>query len=91
MRVYVLGGLFLSTQELVDNIKRFIPRARLAFEPDMEIVQAIKGLSRPLDERWARDEFSWLGQYPIERTIDDSHKGVERKRRDVCLKIKARG
>lgn len=71
MGVYVLGGMFLSAQELVDNIKKFLPKARLEFEPNMEIVQAIKGLSRPVDERCAREEFGWMGQYPIERTIED--------------------
>ena len=71
MGVYVLGGLFFSAQELVDHVKRFIPNAQLEFEPNMEIVQAIKGLSRPVDERCAREEFGWVSQYPIERTIED--------------------
>jgi len=71
MGVYTLGGMFLSAQELVDNIKKFLPKARLEFEPNMEIVQTIKGLSRPVDERCAREEFGWVGQYPIERTIED--------------------
>jgi nucleoside-diphosphate-sugar epimerase len=37
----------------------------------MEMVQAIKGLSKPVDESRAREEFGWVGQYPIERTIED--------------------
>ena len=71
MGVYVLGGMFLSAQELVDNIKKFLPKARLEFEPNMEIVETIKGISRPVDDRHAREEFGWVGQYPIERTIED--------------------
>ncbi|MBI5969198.1 MAG: NAD-dependent epimerase/dehydratase family protein [Deltaproteobacteria bacterium] len=71
MGVYVLAGMYLSAQELVDNIKKFIPDARLEFEPDMEKVEIIKGLSKPIDERYARDEFGWVSRYPIERTIED--------------------
>lgn len=71
MGVYVLGGMFLSAQELVDNIKKFLPGARLEFEPDMEKVEIIKGLSKPVDERCAREEFGWVNQYPIERAIED--------------------
>jgi nucleoside-diphosphate-sugar epimerase len=71
MGIYILGGIFLSAQELVDSIKKFIPNARLEFEPDMRIVEAIKGLSRPIDDRCAREEFGWVSQYPIERTIED--------------------
>ncbi len=71
MGVYVLGGMFLSAQELVDNIKKFLPKAQLTFEPNVEIVEVVKRLSRPVDERCAREEFGWVGQYPIERTIED--------------------
>jgi len=71
MGVYVLAGMYLSAQELVDNIKKFIPHALLEFEPDTEKVGIIKGLSKPIDERCARDEFGWVSQYPIERTIED--------------------
>jgi nucleoside-diphosphate-sugar epimerase len=71
MGIYTLGGIFLSAQELVDSIKKFIPNARLEFEPDLKIVEAIRGLSKPIDDRCAREEFGWVSQYPIERTIED--------------------
>jgi threonine 3-dehydrogenase len=71
MVVYTLGAMYLSAQELVDNIKKFIPDAPLVFEPDMEKVEILKGLSRPVDDRYAREEFGWVSRYPIERTIED--------------------
>jgi len=77
MGVYVLGGMFLSAQELVDNIKKVLPKARLEFEPNMEIVGVMKALSRPVDERCAREEFGWVAQYPIERAIKDFVKELE--------------
>lgn len=77
MGVYVLAGMFLSAQELVDHIKKVLPKAHLEFEPNMEIVGLMKGLSRPVDERCAREEFGWVGQYPIERTIKDFIKELE--------------
>jgi threonine 3-dehydrogenase len=77
MVVYILGGMFLSAQELVDNIKNFLPEAKLSFEPNMEIMETVKNLSRPVDERCARDEFGWVSQYPIERTIEDFIKEIK--------------
>jgi len=71
MVVYILGGIFLSAQELVDAIKKFIPQAQLTFEPDMALVGTIRGLAKPVDDRCAREEFGWVNQYPLERTIED--------------------
>lgn len=71
MVVYVLGGIFLSAQELVDQIKKFIPSAQISFEPDEALVETILSLSKPVDDRCAREEFGWVNQYPIERAIAD--------------------
>ena len=71
MVVYLVGGLYFSAQELVDTIKKIIPSAKLEFAPDMEKVEIIKGLSKPIDTRCAREELGWVDQYPIERTIED--------------------
>jgi len=71
MVVYIVGGLYFSAQELVDTIKKFIPGAKLEFAPDMEKVEIIKGLSKPIDTRYAREELGWVDQYPIDRTIED--------------------
>jgi nucleoside-diphosphate-sugar epimerase len=78
MGVYVLGGMFLSAQELVDHIKKVLPKARLEFEPNMEIVGVVKALSRPVNERCAREEFGWVSQYPIERAIEDFVRELEK-------------
>ena len=66
--IYVAGGTDVMVQV---RQKKVQPKAQLSFEPNMEIVQAIKGLSKPVDESCAREEFGWAGQYPIERTIED--------------------
>ena len=71
MGVYLLGGMFLSAQEFVDHVKRFLPNARLEFAPDMEKVEILKGHAKPVDNRCAREEFGWVSQYSIERTIED--------------------
>ncbi len=71
MGVYVLGGMFLSAQQLVDNIKKFLPKAKIEFDPDMEIVKSIRALSRRVNDNCAIEEFGWVSKYPIERTIAD--------------------
>lgn len=71
MGIYVLGGMLLSAQELVDNIKRFLPDAKLEFEPDIEQVEIIKRIQKAVDDRCAREELGWVNQYPIDRTIED--------------------
>jgi hypothetical protein len=37
----------------------------------MALAETIRDLSKPVDDRCARKEFGWMGQYPIERTIED--------------------
>ncbi len=69
MVVYLVGGLFLSAQELVDAIKKFIPNARLEFAPDMKIVEIMS--SKPIDSRCAHEELEWVDQYPLDRAIED--------------------
>jgi threonine 3-dehydrogenase len=69
MVVYLVGGLFLSAQELVDAIKKFIPEAKLEFTPDMKIVEIMS--SKSIDTRCAREELGWLDQYPLHRAIED--------------------
>lgn len=71
MVVYVLAGIFLSAQELVDHIKKFIPSAQITFEPDKALVETVLSLSKPVDDRCAREEFGWVNQYPIEKAIED--------------------
>jgi threonine 3-dehydrogenase len=71
MVVYTLGAMHLSAQELVDSIRKLIPDARLTFEPDMEKVEIVKRLSKPVDDRCAREEFGWTSKYPIARAIED--------------------
>jgi len=71
MVVYTLGAIHLSAQELVDSIRKFIPDAPLTFEPDMEKVEIAKKISKPVDDRCAREEFGWASRYPIEKTIED--------------------
>jgi len=71
MAIYIVGELYFSAQELVDTIKKFIPKANLEFDPDMEKVEIIERLSKPIDTRLAREELGWIDQYPIDRTIED--------------------
>jgi nucleoside-diphosphate-sugar epimerase len=71
MVVYLVGGLYFSAQELVDSIKKFIPKAHLEFAPDMEIMKIIREGSKPIDTRYAREELGWVDQYPIDKTIED--------------------
>jgi len=71
MVVCTLGAIHLSAQELVDSIRKFIPDAPLAFEPDMEKVEIVKNISKPVDDRCAREEFGWASGYPLEKTIED--------------------
>ena len=60
-----------------DNIKKFFPKAQLTFERNSEIVKAIKCLWRPVEERWAWEKIGWVGQYRIERPIEDFIKELE--------------
>jgi threonine 3-dehydrogenase len=69
MVVYLVGGLFLSAQELVDAIKKFIPKAQIEFFPNVKIVEIMS--SKSIDTRRAREELGWVNQYPLHKAIED--------------------
>jgi hypothetical protein len=37
----------------------------------MKILEVIRHLRKPADDRCVREEFGWVSQYPIEKTIQD--------------------
>ncbi|MFH1059851.1 MAG: NAD(P)-dependent oxidoreductase [Pseudomonadota bacterium] len=67
-RVYNINGVApsFSAQELVDEVTRQVPGARLSFTPDPEINRMLSQVGQlDLDDSRARQEWGWLAGYDL--------------------------
>lgn len=70
-RVYNLAGISLTAKEFVDEVKKYIPSAKIAFKPDPEIVKLMgKGFGF-IDDTCAKKEWGWRMRYDMEAMLED--------------------
>ena len=69
-RIYNIGGLFPSAGELVSQVRKHIPEARIDYQPHANSMKIIE--SWPLlDDTRAREEWGWRPGYSLEKSIED--------------------
>ena len=68
---YVLGGPRPSALELVNLVERRFPDAKIDFKVDDEIQTRLDKSTRPIDDRFAREEWGWQPAYSVDAMIDD--------------------
>ena len=68
---YLLGGLRPTALELANLVKRRFPEAQIKFEVNEEIQVRLDNAMRPLDDRFAREEWGWQPTYGVDVMIDD--------------------
>jgi len=70
-RVYNLAGISLTAKEFVDEVKKHIPSAKIAFKPDPEIVKLMgKGFGF-IDDTCAKKEWGWRMRYDMKSMLED--------------------
>ncbi|MEM2936234.1 MAG: NAD-dependent epimerase/dehydratase family protein [Candidatus Bathyarchaeia archaeon] len=79
-RVYNIGGITPTAQEIVDTVKKHVPNAVIRFAPQPEIVAVIRSWPPNLDDRRARKELDWKPSYPLEELVKDFIGEVQNKR-----------
>ncbi|MBW3663476.1 MAG: NAD-dependent epimerase/dehydratase family protein [Actinobacteria bacterium] len=58
-RIYNIGGIAPTAQELVEAIRRVLPEARLGYEPDPELEAIVGSWPLRLDDRNAHRDWGW--------------------------------
>ena len=60
-----------SAKELADLVAAKVPGAQIRFETDPELKKILDELIKPIDDRFARQEWGWEPEYDQERMVDD--------------------
>jgi threonine 3-dehydrogenase len=68
---YLLSGPRPTALELTDAVKSRFPEAEIHFEVDDELQSRLDQAIRPLDDRFAREEWGWKPSYDLEGMVDD--------------------
>jgi threonine 3-dehydrogenase len=70
---YLLAGVtpVASAGELADIVKDRIPRAKIDFEPNLDVQNIVDKLLLPLDESNAQKEWNWKPKFNQEQIVDD--------------------
>ena len=68
---YVLAGPRPTALELVNLVKQRFPEAQINFEVNEEIQTRLDNAMRPIDDRFAREEWGWKPTYGVDAMIDD--------------------
>ena len=70
---YVVDGVkpTPSAGELADLVKAKIPAAQITFKTDPELKKILESLVKPIDDRFAKQEWGWEPKYDQARIIED--------------------
>jgi threonine 3-dehydrogenase len=68
---YLLSGPRPTALELVNLVRQKFPGAQIDFKVDDEIQLRLDNAMRPLDDRFAREEWGWKPTYGVDAMIDD--------------------
>jgi threonine 3-dehydrogenase len=70
-RIYNIAGISPTALEIVSEVKKRIPGARIRFAPKNDIVAIVDSWPATLDDSKARDEFGWKLSYPLDKLVTD--------------------
>ena len=68
---YLLGGPMPSAGELAEMVRDKVPGADIEFVVDEEKQALLDHALRPLDDRYAREEWGWKASFELEEMVDD--------------------
>lgn len=70
-RVYNIGAMTVTPQQIAEAIQHRVPAARLKLEPDQAVANLLASWPGAIDDSAARRDWNWLPQFDLERTADD--------------------
>jgi threonine 3-dehydrogenase len=76
-RVYNIAGFSPSAKEVVEELKKHIPKAVIEFKPVPEMVEVVQSWPNFVDETRAHEEWGWKTRYLLKETVKDFIKEVQ--------------
>ena len=70
-RVYNIEGFSPAALELANTVRKYVPEARIEFNPDPEMVKIVRGWPRELDDSCAREDWGWKSKYTLDTAVRD--------------------
>ena len=70
-RVYNIEGFSPTITELIEVVKKYVPKANIKFCPNPEIVEIVRTLPRVLDGTCARADWGWKTRYTLDMAVSD--------------------
>jgi len=70
-RLYNLFGFAVTAGELADAIRRAVPDAELAFNPEPKMIELVEDLPERLEDTPARRDWDWKIRYDLDGSVRD--------------------
>ena len=70
-RVYCIAGFSPTAKEIVEAVKKVLPKADLKFNPNSEMTQIVRSWPRYQDETKAGEEWGWKTKFLLHETVKD--------------------
>lgn len=78
-RFYNIAGFHPTAREMVAAIRRYLPDAKLFFQPDQPITALAKSWPVKINDTRAREDWCWKPNYSLDETIQDFIAEIKRK------------
>ncbi len=70
-RVYNIGAMTVTPQQIADSIQHRVPTARLKFAPEPAVADLLASWPGAIDDRTARHDWNWKLAFDLELTAND--------------------
>ena len=72
-KTYNIKGFNLTPSELVETLKRYVPKVNVDFNPDNseDALRLRKAMTKEMDESLAQKDWGWQPKYLLEETVRD--------------------
>ena len=70
-RVYNIGALGPSAEELAENVRRRLPDLEITYHPDPGRTAIVEGWPSQIDDRHAQEDWGWKATYDLTQMVDE--------------------
>jgi len=70
-RVYNIAGFSPSAKEVAQEVKKYLPKATIEFQPIPEMVEVVHSWPKYMDETRAFEDWGWKTKYFLKETVND--------------------
>jgi len=70
-RVYNIAGFSPSAKEVAQEVKKYLPKVTIEFQPIPEMVEVVHSWPKYMDETRAFEDWGWKTKYFLKETVKD--------------------